>query len=182
MCQSSQRGSACEVCGSSLSQKWYTLLVFPLQVGFGSGFKCNSAVWRALRTIHSPHACWQHLPSNGSQQQDSQLRVENNTAEQPKAAKAETEPLNSSSTNGYSQGDPQHHPVMAKSMADAAHADHGPDATAQSKPNGLLANGESHGLDGKMPRARQLIEDQSGSGEIKAHNEPVSGMHAMAVL
>lgn len=31
------------------------------QVGFGSGFKCNSAVWKSLRTIKEPHAAWRHL-------------------------------------------------------------------------------------------------------------------------
>ena len=156
------------------------------QVGFGSGFKCNSAVWRALRTIHSPHASWQHLPSNGSQQQDSQLRVKNNTAEQPKVAKAEAEPLRSGLTNGHSQEEEQDHAAVAKSMADDvhtdAHADHGQDAKGHSKPNGLLANGDSQGLEGKIPKAGQLREDQSGSGEIKAHTEHVNGKHAMAVL
>jgi 3-ketoacyl-CoA synthase len=28
------------------------------QVGFGSGFKCNSAVWKALRPVKDVHACW----------------------------------------------------------------------------------------------------------------------------
>jgi len=28
------------------------------QLGFGGGFKANSAVWRARRAIHSEHACW----------------------------------------------------------------------------------------------------------------------------
>ena len=28
------------------------------QLGFGGGFKANSAVWRARRIIHSEHACW----------------------------------------------------------------------------------------------------------------------------
>ena len=32
------------------------------QVAFGSGFKCNSAVWRALRPIHdTTHAAWKHI-------------------------------------------------------------------------------------------------------------------------
>ncbi|KAL6769302.1 hypothetical protein ACKKBG_A30480 [Auxenochlorella protothecoides x Auxenochlorella symbiontica] len=32
------------------------------QIAFGSGFKCNSAVWRALRNINDKdHAAWQHI-------------------------------------------------------------------------------------------------------------------------
>ena len=32
------------------------------QVGFGSGFKCNSAVWRALRDVRDArHAAWVHI-------------------------------------------------------------------------------------------------------------------------
>ncbi len=37
------------------------------QVGFGSGFKCNSAVWKATRNIHdSRHAAWAHLKKAGN--------------------------------------------------------------------------------------------------------------------
>ena len=28
------------------------------QIAFGSGFKCNSAVWRALRNVRTEHSCW----------------------------------------------------------------------------------------------------------------------------
>ena len=28
------------------------------QIGFGSGFKCNSAVWRAMRNNNEQHAAW----------------------------------------------------------------------------------------------------------------------------
>jgi 3-ketoacyl-CoA synthase len=31
------------------------------QIGFGSGFKCNSAVWKALRPIEAVHTAWEHL-------------------------------------------------------------------------------------------------------------------------
>ena len=37
-----------------------------LQVGFGSGFKCNSAVWKAMRNIHdTEHVEWMHM-KNGN--------------------------------------------------------------------------------------------------------------------
>ena len=42
-----------------------------LQVGFGSGFKCNSLVWRALRDIHdTKHAAWKHMAQPGRPGQD----------------------------------------------------------------------------------------------------------------
>lgn len=28
------------------------------QIAFGSGFKCNSAIWRALRNINTQHTVW----------------------------------------------------------------------------------------------------------------------------
>ena len=28
------------------------------QIAFGSGFKCNSAVWRALRSTNEQHRAW----------------------------------------------------------------------------------------------------------------------------
>lgn len=31
------------------------------QIGFGSGFKCNSAVWKALRTTRREHTSWRHI-------------------------------------------------------------------------------------------------------------------------
>ena len=37
-----------------------------MQVGFGSGFKCNSAVWKAMRNIHdTEHVEWMHM-KNGN--------------------------------------------------------------------------------------------------------------------
>lgn len=29
------------------------------QLGFGGGFKCNSAVWKARRNISDQHPCWE---------------------------------------------------------------------------------------------------------------------------
>jgi hypothetical protein len=42
----------------------------PLQIGFGSGFKCNSAVWRALRPIKEMHNSWAHIQGRESQAMD----------------------------------------------------------------------------------------------------------------
>ena len=33
------------------------------QLAFGSGFKCNSAVWQALKPIKTPHDAWTNKPS-----------------------------------------------------------------------------------------------------------------------
>ena len=33
------------------------------QLAFGSGFKCNSAVWTALRDCHDQHDAWTDTPS-----------------------------------------------------------------------------------------------------------------------
>jgi 3-ketoacyl-CoA synthase len=32
------------------------------QIAFGSGFKCNSAVWRALRHVGTQHEAWLDMP------------------------------------------------------------------------------------------------------------------------
>ncbi len=34
------------------------------QLGFGSGFKCNSAVWKALRRINDVHPAWDGFDVN----------------------------------------------------------------------------------------------------------------------
>lgn len=56
---------------TSSSTVWYSLAYIETvqgiqkgdvvwQVGFGSGFKCNSAVWTAIRDISSTHGAWLH--------------------------------------------------------------------------------------------------------------------------
>lgn len=40
------------------------------QIGFGSGFKCNSAVWRALRSVKREHAAWKHIKGRESEAVD----------------------------------------------------------------------------------------------------------------
>ena len=34
------------------------------QIAFGSGFKCNSAVWRAMRNVNTRHEAWLDLPKS----------------------------------------------------------------------------------------------------------------------
>ena len=36
------------------------------QMGFGSGFKTNSAVWKALRPIKQEHSAWQNWDREGA--------------------------------------------------------------------------------------------------------------------
>ena len=38
------------------------------QIGFGSGFKCNSAVWKALKPIKREHASWAHSRNEKTRQ------------------------------------------------------------------------------------------------------------------
>ena len=45
------------------------------QVGFGSGFKCNSAVWRALRPIKQVHGAWAHIKGRESKAVDTLLAL-----------------------------------------------------------------------------------------------------------
>lgn len=138
-------------------------------------------MWRALRTINSKHESWTHLPANRSDQQDSQLRVDNTTAQQAKAgAEPQREPVKSQLSNGYSEQENQD--PGAKNMANGVHVD-GSEAGSKAvgKTNGFVPN-EPNPFEGKVPKAGQLKEDESGSGEIKAHNEPVNGKQSMAVL
>ena len=44
-------------CSCSTQQPHFALQV--LQLGMGSGFKCCSAVWKALRHINTKHSCWE---------------------------------------------------------------------------------------------------------------------------
>ena len=56
-------GVQCEAmtCSPGTSRSKQYALPFS-QVGFGSGFKCNSAVWKATRRIHDQrHSAWAHM-------------------------------------------------------------------------------------------------------------------------
>ena len=41
-----------------------------VQVGFGSGFKCNSAIWKALRPVKDVHPAWAHQANGGRRDPD----------------------------------------------------------------------------------------------------------------
>ena len=41
-----------------------------MQVGFGSGFKCNSAIWKALRPVKDVHPAWAHQANGGRKDPD----------------------------------------------------------------------------------------------------------------
>lgn len=41
-----------------------------VQVGFGSGFKCNSAIWKALRPVRDVHPAWAHQANGGRRDPD----------------------------------------------------------------------------------------------------------------
>ena len=156
------------------------LFAFDLQVGFGSGFKCNSAVWKALRTINSQHDAWKHLSKNASTEQDSKLRVENNTAEQAKTAQQ----------NGSAGSLNIHHNGIsedAESISDKenklcnGHTAVEQELKADLKANqaDALANGDLNSVDSKTGKQGHLKHEESGgSGEIKAHSQTVNGKQA----
>lgn len=50
------------------------------QIGFGSGFKCNSAVWRALRPVKRCHGAWEHIKGRENQAVDTILQIESDSA------------------------------------------------------------------------------------------------------
>ena len=65
----SERAAARRFGNTSSSSIWYVLANIESgkgvrrgdrvwQIAFGSGFKCNSAVWRALRNVRTEHSCW----------------------------------------------------------------------------------------------------------------------------
>lgn len=143
------------------------------QVGFGSGFKCNSAVWTALRTINSQHTAWKHLANNGSTEQDSKLRVENNTADDSKAGVAKSSPQQPlcNGQNGV------RHDAADKENLCNGHVKAEQDSKACLKDD-AHTNGDVHMAESKVGKNGHLKHEESGSGEIKAHSQPLNGKAA----
>ena len=145
------------------------------QVGFGSGFKCNSAVWKALRSVDSKHAAWKHLAANTSTEQDSKLRVENNTAAESKGA-AEKPSVQPALRNGQNRASDDSEVSDKENAVCNGHQDQ--DATANVKDT----EGDVFAAENKLCINGQSKHEQSGSGEIKAHSQPLNGKQAAASL
>lgn len=149
------------------------------QVGFGSGFKCNSAVWKALRTINSQHTAWKHLSKNGSTEQDSKLRVENTTADEGKTA---AEKPSSDQTLRNGQNGVRHDFIEKESKLCNGHLKAEQELKVGLKDDARM-NGDAHMAEAKAGINGQLKDEESGSGEIKAHSQPLNGKAgAVAVL
>ena len=151
------------------------------QVGFGSGFKCNSAVWKALRTVNSKHAAWEHLAANTSTEQDSKLRVENNTAAESNDAAGRVPPHHAvhSGQNGVSHDTEE----TSDKENNLCNGHHGVEQNqTKVKEKDAFANGDSQLADGKSSKNGQIKHQETGSGEIKAHSQPLNGKQAAAFL
>ena len=60
------------------------------QVAFGSGFKCNSCVWRALKNIKREHGAWKHIAGQETRAVETIIKIEEESRlERAKKAKAE---------------------------------------------------------------------------------------------
>ncbi|KAK2077855.1 hypothetical protein QBZ16_003723 [Prototheca wickerhamii] len=109
------------------------------QVAFGSGFKCNSAVWRALRPVHdTTHAAWKHIEGR----EDEAIRTLLTISE---ASKAERE-ASKKAANGHANGQEE------TKRNGATHKDHERDVEA--KQNGHV-EGSAHGeVERRITRAQ----------------------------
>ena len=148
------------------------------QVGFGSGFKCNSAVWKALRNVDSKHPAWKHLAADTTTEQDSKLRVENNTAAETKstADRSAVQPTLRSGQNGVSE-DSDDVSDKENSVCNG-HKGMNHDATASVKDR----DGDVFAAEAKSCINGQVKHEESGSGEIKAQSQPLNGKQAVAFL
>lgn len=128
-------------------------------------------MWKALRTINSQHTAWKHLSKNGSTEQDSKLRVENNTADEGKTA-AETPSSDQTLRNG--QNGMSHDFVEKENKSCNGQLKAEPELKVGPKDDPQI-NGDAHMAEAKAGKNGQLKDEESGSGEIKAHSQPLNG-------
>lgn len=50
------------------------------QIGFGSGFKCNSAVWRSLKNTKRCHKAWEHIKGRETYAVETIMKIEADSA------------------------------------------------------------------------------------------------------
>ncbi|PSC74991.1 very-long-chain 3-ketoacyl-synthase [Micractinium conductrix] len=72
------------------------------QIGFGSGFKCNSVVWRALRPVKTMHKAWQHISGREGQALEVLARIAAETAAE-RQQKENGQAANGAAANGVPQ-------------------------------------------------------------------------------
>ena len=176
----------CQVAPDALGSQVHTLNAQLLlwQVGFGSGFKCNSAVWKALRNVDSKHAAWKHLAADTSTEQDSKLRVENNTAAESKGT-TDKPTVQPTLRNGQNRASVDSEDVSDKENSICnGHQDmtQGGTANVKDREGDVCAAGESNLAESKSCLNGQIMHKESGSGEIKAHSQPLNGKQAAAFL
>lgn len=136
-------------------------------------------MWKALRTINSQHTAWKHLSKTGSTEQDSKLRVENTTADEGKTA---AEKPSSDLTLRNGQNGVSHEFVEKENKSCNGHLKAEQELKVGLKDDAHM-NGDAHMAEAKAGKNGQLKDEESGSGEIKAHSQPLNGKAgAVAVL
>lgn len=131
--------------------------------------------------MDSKHAAWKHLAADTSTEQDSKLRVENNTAAESKGAAEQTH-AQPTVRNGQNRTTDDSE-VSDKENA-VCNGQLNQDATANVKDRegDVFAAGEPYLADSKPCVNGHLNHEGSGSGEIKAHSQPLNGKQAAAFL
>lgn len=125
--------------------------------------------------MDSKHAAWNHLAANTSTEQDSKLRVENNTAAESKSA-AEKAAVQPAFRNGQNRASDDSEVSDKENAVFNGHQEQ--DATANVKDT----EGDVFAAENKLCIHGQSQHEESGSGEIKAHSQPLNGKQVAAVL